>query len=143
MKLPIRIVLDTNVLVSALLKGSSPPGQVLALILAGKVIPVLDERIFYEYATVLTRPRLKIPSQSAEKALTFLAAVGEWVESPSDLSLAHLQDPGDLPFAQAAIIANVWALVTGNERHFNFLAEHGVQVLTPAEFVSQIVGWGE
>jgi putative PIN family toxin of toxin-antitoxin system len=144
MKLPVRIVLDTNVLVSALLKSSSLPGQILALIFAGKVIPVLEERIFHEYVTVLARPRLKIPPQSADKVLNFLAAIGEWIEPvKSDQPLASIQDAGDLPFAQTAIAAHVWALVTGNERHFVFLADYGVRVMTPAEFIAWLTSVGK
>jgi putative PIN family toxin of toxin-antitoxin system len=149
LKLPVRIVLDTNVLVSALLKGSSLPGQILTLIFAGKVIPVLEEHIFHEYEVVLARPRLKIPPESAYRTLTFLAAIGEWVEpdlsnpSLTGLALPNIQDASDLPFAQAAIAANVWALVTGNERHFTFLTDYGRRVLTPAEFLRQLTGPGE
>jgi predicted nucleic acid-binding protein len=49
MKLPVRLVLDTNVLVSGLLKLSSPPGRILDLILSGQIIPVFQPGIMEEY----------------------------------------------------------------------------------------------
>ena len=50
-------VLNTNVLVSALLKTGSVPGQVLAEALKGDIIPVLNDEIIAEYEDVLSRPK--------------------------------------------------------------------------------------
>ncbi|MDI6769102.1 MAG: hypothetical protein QMD04_05440 [Anaerolineales bacterium] len=48
--------------------------------------------------------------------------------------MEEIPDPADLPFAEVAVAAGVDALVTGNVRHFTFLAEYKVKVLTPAQF---------
>ena len=50
-------VIDTNVLVSALLKWNSLPGNVLELTYRGMIVPLLDERIVREYREVLARPK--------------------------------------------------------------------------------------
>jgi len=50
-------VLDTNVLVSGLLKRSGPPARTLELILSGQAIPILQPDILDEYTRVLARPR--------------------------------------------------------------------------------------
>jgi uncharacterized protein len=76
MKSLVRIVLDTNVLVSGLLKRASPPGRILDHIVAGALTVVLEARIMEEYQRVLTRPHLHIPSSEAGQMLTFLAAWG-------------------------------------------------------------------
>ncbi|MCI9232147.1 MAG: PIN domain-containing protein [Lachnospiraceae bacterium] len=52
-------VLDTNVIVSAMLKGSSVPGQVAAEALKGDIIPVLNDEIIAEYEDVLKRPKFR------------------------------------------------------------------------------------
>lgn len=136
MKLPVRIVVDTNVLVSALIKSSGPPGSILELILAGKITPLLSEPIFQEYAFVLARPRLNIAPQASQRLLTFLAAVAEWVDPQhSEQPFPNAPDAGDMPFAQIAFSARAWALVTGNSRHFTFLIDHNVRVLTPGELL--------
>ena len=136
MKLPPRIVLDTNVLVSGLLKRNSLPGIILDQILAGNLKVVLDSRLMDEYRQVLARPRLQIPAVEAQQILIFLAVQGEWMP-PTRLNPEPIEipDPDDLPFAEAAIAGNVQALVTGNPRHFAFAEIYGVPILTPAEFL--------
>ena len=49
-------VIDTNVLVSAMLKWNSVPGVVLQLAFDGSVVPVLNRDIMAEYREVLSRP---------------------------------------------------------------------------------------
>ncbi|MCH7571195.1 MAG: putative toxin-antitoxin system toxin component, PIN family, partial [Deltaproteobacteria bacterium] len=51
-----RVVLDTNVLVSALLRPAGPPARILDLILGRQVTLALDNRIFDEYRNVLALP---------------------------------------------------------------------------------------
>lgn len=130
------IVLDTNVLVSGLLKRSSPPGQILDLILSGAIQIIVDERILEEYRLVLVRPRLNIPSLEAQQILLLLSATSIHVSAhPLDLKHEDFPDPKDLPFAEVAIAGNVQALVTGNSKHFFYLKNFGVEVLSPAEFM--------
>ena len=50
-------VIDTNVLVSAMLKWRSVPGSVMEFVLNGIIVPVLNEDIVSEYRTVLSRPK--------------------------------------------------------------------------------------
>jgi putative PIN family toxin of toxin-antitoxin system len=59
------IVLDTNILVSALLKRNSNPGRILDLIISNQVQVALDSRILKEYVNVLARPRLGVLPSSA------------------------------------------------------------------------------
>ena len=137
MKLPVRLVLDTNVLVSGLLKRGSPPGGVLDLILSGQAIPILQPDILEEYSRVLARPRLSISPLRAQSVLRFLAVAGEWIDPDLPCpDLTGVPHASDLPFAQAAIISGSRILVTGNRRHFAYLVEYGVDVLSPAEFLS-------
>ena len=55
-------VIDTNVLISAMLKWQSVPGNVLELIFSGTIVPVLNEAIVKEYREVLSRPKFRFPS---------------------------------------------------------------------------------
>lgn len=52
------VVIDTNVLVSAMLKRNTPPDKVIRHIFAGNIIPLLNEEILNEYREVLNRPKL-------------------------------------------------------------------------------------
>ncbi len=53
-------VIDTNVLVSAMLKWDSVPGNVLELVYSGTIIPLLNQHIVKEYREVLARPKFRL-----------------------------------------------------------------------------------
>ena len=53
-------VIDTNVLVSAMLKWDSVPGNVLELVYSGTIIPLLNQQIVKEYREVLAHPRFRL-----------------------------------------------------------------------------------
>ena len=136
MKSAIQIVLDTNVLVSGLMKKNSVPAIVVDMILERKIKLALDSRIMEEYSEVTSRPRLHIQEFVREAALSFIAVYGIYVSPlPLNLSPDQIPDLKDLPFAEAAVSAKANALVTGNGRHFMFLNEFQVQVMSPAQFV--------
>jgi putative PIN family toxin of toxin-antitoxin system len=133
-----KIVLDTNVLVSGLLNRHGPPGKILDLIFVGRIELVVDERILAEYSRVLARPRLGIPSEEAHSTLTFIAVTSYRVTPlPLDIPANKVPDPKDLPFAEAAISGGAKTLVTGNEKHFSFLEEFSVKVLNPQIFLKK------
>jgi len=130
----VRIVLDTNVLVSALLNPHGTPARIVDLVLSGAVIVLYDDRILAEYRDVLARPKLRINLLEAAFLLDFIETEGILLSAPP-LSI-DLPDPDDLPFIEVAAIASADALVTGNARHFS--AASGtleVPILSPAEFM--------
>ncbi len=127
-----RVVLDTNVLVSGLLNPHGSPGRVLDLAVAGALVLLYDDRILAEYREVLSRARFGF---SAVDVSTLLA-VFEWsgeavVAGPLEV---ELPDPDDLPFLEVAAAGEADALVTGNPRHFMpTRGKHRVKMLSPAE----------
>ena len=74
-----RIVLDTNVLVSAFLNPTGAPAQVLTLLLAGELKLLVDERILAEYAEVLARPRFALDLAEVAEVTRQIEADGERV----------------------------------------------------------------
>lgn len=130
------IVLDTNVLVSSLLKRNSNPAIILNAVLDGKIRLAIDERIFEEYTQVLHRPRLNILPAQADATLRFIAYSALWVQSqPMEFQQDLINDPGDLPFAEIAICSHAEVLITGNMKHFAFMGNSGIKVLLPQEFL--------
>ena len=128
-----RIVVDTNVLVSGLLSPFGPPGIVVARIAAGGVSLCYDARILAEYAEVLRRPAFPFAEEEIVALLREIPAGGE-LASPMPLPV-RLPDPDDEPFLEVAVAALADYLVTGNVRHFPDSARHGVRVVSPREFV--------
>jgi len=128
----VRIVLDTNVLVSGLISPHGAPARILNFIVNGDVILVLDSRIFSEYSDVLKRKRFSFPPDAVDEILSFIRNAGIFV-SPNPLHQT-IPDLDDLPFVEVAAYEHV-PVVTGNLRHFGGC---GVSVMTPKEFIDMI-----
>ncbi|MBQ1295761.1 MAG: putative toxin-antitoxin system toxin component, PIN family [Clostridiales bacterium] len=74
-------VLDTNVLVSALLKNGSVPWQVAEEALHGDIIPVLNDEILSEYEDVLNRPKFKFEKRAVTVLINELKKRGVFAEA--------------------------------------------------------------
>lgn len=129
----IRIVLDTNVLVSGLLSDRAAPGQIVDLVTAGEIELACDARILAEYREVLARPELRINQTEAKDVLTYIEHSANRV-NPESWPEA-LPDPDDEPFLAVAKASLALCLVTGNLKHFPVKARLDVRVLTPRQFV--------
>jgi len=130
----VRAVLDTNVLVSALLSPEGACARVLAAAGTGRLIVVLDERILAEYKMVLSRPKFGFDGNLVEALTAQLHALAENV-TVSSARLA-LPDEGDVKFVEVALAARADCIITGNARHFPVTACQGVSVLTPQQFLA-------
>jgi len=129
----VKIVLDTNVLVSGLLKRGSIPGEVVALALAGTVQVCHDPRILAEYADVLARPVFKFNKQHVREVLSKIGNDGLSIRPM--VPVRGLPDADDAPFLEVALSGGADYLVTGNIAHFPPERRQGVAVVTPAQFI--------
>lgn len=125
-------VLDTNVLVSALLTPDGTCGEILWLVFEEIVQPYLDMRVLREYEGVLPRPALGLDPGDVEGTLNVMRTRSDFVE-PTPLAVT-LPDPTDVPFLEVAAECGA-VLVTGNLRHFPKDRRAGVTVLSPREFL--------
>jgi putative PIN family toxin of toxin-antitoxin system len=129
-----KIVLDTNVVVSGLLKSQGNPAQVLTLALAGAVKVCHDNIILAEYAEVLARPRFKFDPKRVREVLTKLEVDGLAVDAGEHSDL-DLPDPDDEPFLAVALAASADFLVTGNLSDYPPGKRRGCTVVSPAVFM--------
>jgi putative PIN family toxin of toxin-antitoxin system len=111
-----RVVLDTNVVVSALLKPNGPEDQVFRLALCGRFMLCLSPEVLAEYGRVLVRPRFKLKPGEAAAALRQVERAGTLFRPTQTLSISD--DEGDNRFYECAYAARAAFLVTGNLRHF-------------------------
>jgi putative PIN family toxin of toxin-antitoxin system len=132
----LRIVLDTNVLVSGLLSESGPPGRLVSLITEDLFVPYFDARILAEYREVLLRPHLAIAPVRVEQLLTDLEEEGVFVVGHP--LPERLPDSDDEPFLEVAVTAGAEFLVTGNLRHFLARLRQGVAVVSPRAFLDAL-----
>ncbi|MBQ4567724.1 MAG: putative toxin-antitoxin system toxin component, PIN family [Desulfovibrio sp.] len=126
-------VIDTNVLVSALLsrRDDAATVQVMEAVFAARVTPLFSKEVLAEYHEVLRREKFRF---SEELVRTFLGAV----ESAGVMVAAHpcdedLPDMTDMPFYEVVMEKQGEGayLVTGNKKHFP--AQRFI--VTPAEFL--------
>jgi len=128
----IRVVIDTNVLVSALLTSGGLPEAVINLAISGEVRWFASEPVLTEYEAVLKRPRLAIDSGKAADAMARIRAAVSIVSPP--MRIAESSDPGDNQFLECAEAARAHYLITGNIRHFPDIWKE-TRIVTPREFI--------
>jgi uncharacterized protein len=112
----IKVVLDTNIIVSAHLKPDGLERSVLNLALAGRIHLYISTEIFAEYTQVLHRGKLKINHDSADESLQLIIAYAKIVKPAQTLYVSP--DEADNRFLECAEEAQADYLVTGNKRHF-------------------------
>lgn len=127
-----KVVLDTNVLVSGLLNPYGAPGLIVVQVAEGRIRLCYDARIISEYSEVLRRPRFGFAASNVESLLDQIQHEGyptAAVPLPTPLP-----DRDDEPFLEVAVSGGAAYLVTGNTRHFPPNLRQGVKVVTPQEF---------
>ena len=124
-----RILIDTNVLVSAVL-FSGVPGQVVEAARHGRISGVVSLHILAEMRDVLTGPRFGFDQAAADLLAEEIAEFCEVVPLQR-ASGAWSDDPDDDPVVAAAILGRVQAVVTG-DAHLLGLRVRGVRFATPA-----------
>jgi putative PIN family toxin of toxin-antitoxin system len=112
----IRVVLDTNVVVSAHLNSDGYERHVLDLALAGKLRPVVSEIILAEYEGVLRRPKFGLTARQVSRSMKMLRAAARVVTPQRELNITR--DAADNRFLECAEAGKADYLVTGNKRHF-------------------------
>ncbi len=130
-----KIVLDTNVVVSGLLNPFGTPAKALHLVLSREVGLLVDQRILLEYRDVLTRGEFHFPRHDVTHLLDFFDAIGEPVMT--EPLRTSMPDPDDAPFLEVARAGAADALVTGNARHYPAHLCGSLRVLSLAAFVRQ------
>ncbi|MBI5538403.1 MAG: putative toxin-antitoxin system toxin component, PIN family [Deltaproteobacteria bacterium] len=132
-----RLVVDTNVLVSALLNAGRTPDQALARVCERRDSVLYDRRIADEYRAVLARPKFQSidPSRAEALVVALLALGNDLGEVPA--WTGTLIDPRDRCFVEVAIAGGADAIVTGNTRHYP--TGLGFEVLPPAALLHRFV----
>jgi putative PIN family toxin of toxin-antitoxin system len=132
----VRIVLDTNVLVSGLLNPYGPPGRIVEAVAVGDLVLCYDARILLEYEDVLLRPKFRLNPRRVSPLLESITTFGE--EFAGKPLRIGLPDVDDEPFLEVAIAGGVDGLVTGNQKHFPSRACEGIPIVDPAAFLRQV-----
>lgn len=140
----LRVVLDTNVWVSGLINPAGPPGQLLEAVRAGRIEAVVSSDLADEVLAVLARRELR-RFQITDEDVQELAALFAPLLPTIDVVVTP-RDPGDAVVVAAAAGGGASVLVTGDRDLLDdgdlldWLSEHSVEVLRPAELVERLAG---
>jgi putative PIN family toxin of toxin-antitoxin system len=138
----LRVVLDTDVIVTALRSVTGGSNAVLREVASGRLRPQVTPALFLEYEAVLKRAeqRLvhKLPLRDIDRFLAALASACEPVEVSFQWR-PQLADPNDEMVLEAAVNGRADVLVTHNVRHFSKgAAMFGLRVLRPGELLKEL-----
>lgn len=134
-----RWVLDTNVVLSALIRPGGTTGRLRLAWQAGLFVPLLSRDTASELIRVLTYPKFRL---SHAEQHDLLADYLPWAETvriaDPPARTPDCRDPHDLPFLQLALAAKADALVTGDADLLVLAPMRGLAIVTPAQAVEQL-----
>lgn len=125
------VVLDTNILVSALWSRNGTPAKVLSLVLTGAVTVCYDWRIMTEYRSVLSRPKFQFSSEEVNALLDWIRIYGRSVVA-EPIADDFIHDD-DKKFLEVAKFCDA-KLITGNAKHF----PDDCHIISAAEFIAGV-----
>jgi putative PIN family toxin of toxin-antitoxin system len=126
-----RVVLDTNVIISALLTPDGNPAHILGLVVKRECQICYDSRIVAEYFAVIKRPCFHFDLPKVNRLLDILLARGiSVVAEASDIALP---DETDRKFYEVALTCDAW-LITGNSKHYPKVPH----ILSPSDYLKAI-----
>ena len=133
----IRIVVDTNIVISGGLREGGLPGSILDLAANKKILMIVSPAILAEYEDVLRRPRLGISPTRINAVLSVILKTSVLVKPTHRLSISR--DESDNRFYECAEAGKADYLITGNTKHFP-VGYKDTKIVTPREFID-LVGW--
>lgn len=133
----LRVVLDTNVIVSAILTPGRIPSSLLALGMQGSIKLFLSPDILDEYKQVLRRPAFGFEPGAIDVFLGDLETTAIMVYPQS--RAASALDEADNRILECAEAAKAHYIVTGNRKHFPFPDFAGAKIVSPAEFAALFI----
>jgi len=133
----VRVVVDTNVLVSGLISSRGAPARIVEAILDQRIVPIFSKETFSELHAVLGRSKFKRyftkSGLRVRAVLANLAAVGEFVEPRSVRQ--KIRDPKDRPFLEVAAALPPPDFIVTGDKDFEDGIYGEVPVLSPAVFI--------
>jgi putative PIN family toxin of toxin-antitoxin system len=133
------VVLDTNILVSALRSRSGASFRLLSLIDSGKYVSCVSVSLILEYeaATKKQAKTLGLTHQDIDDILDYICLVAEH-RKVYYLWRPTLKDPNDDMVLELAVSGKVEAIVTYNRSDFKGSERFGIRIISPKDFLKQI-----
>ena len=127
-----RIVLDTNVLLSALLFNKGSVVWLRHAWQSSTVRPLASRETTQELIRVLAYPKFKLTSGDRDEVLGDYLPWCETISVPDQTQIPNCRDPFDRPFLALAVAAKADALITGDKDLLELADDFEIPILTPA-----------
>ena len=132
----IRVVLDTNIFISAMLRPQGLPSRTFLMALSGTTAQLcVSGDLYAEYEEVIRRPKFNRSEAVIEHALRFVRQNGFWVKPSEEVHACS--DPDDDIFLECARAASAHYVVTGNLKHFPSKWAN-TQIVTARQFLDAV-----
>jgi len=132
----LKVVLDTNVLISAILFGGKPR-EILEKTIRGEIRLCISEPILEELKGVLQRPKFDYSPEMIEVILTELTGVADFVNSSKRINVV-LEDPEDNRILECAVEAGANYIITGDIHLLKLSRYRDIGVLNAASFLERL-----
>ncbi len=134
----IRIVLDTNTIISAIGWKHSKPRRILEACLSGKYLLVESPGLLKEFAAVMERPKFGfIPEEQKKELVTRLINYCEIVEPTKKINIIK-SDPADNKVLECALEGKTQYIVSGDNHLLRLKVYMGIRIVTAAEFLESV-----
>jgi len=133
----VRVVIDTNVLIAALLSDATPR-RVYQAFLSDTITLLFSRQTLFELATVLRRPSIRLVTSrtEADDLLSAIQRDGVLVEVREPVLACR--DPKDNRFLECALAGRADYLVTGDRDLLVLNPFHGIRILRPSDFLRRL-----
>lgn len=136
----IRAVVDTNILVRAVIKPLGTVGPVLRRLRDGAYVLIYSEPLLTELVDVLNRPRIKdiygLAPEDIETIMAIILLRGEAVVPTRRITISR--DPKDNMFLEAVVDGDADIIVSGDDDLLELKVFEGISIVTPVEFLTQL-----
>lgn len=141
-KAPIKVVLDTNILISATIVKQGHPGQILQAWQRGVIEVIVSPQILDEVKDVLSKPRIRkhqwMSEQEVKCLIDSLEQAATKVKGVLVLKVIK-EDPGDDKFLVAAKEGAAQYIISGDTHLLKLKSFEGVQIVNPRHFLEAVL----
>lgn len=133
-----RVVIDANVIISAILSPSASPAKVLKLVTDGKIEIIVSYPILHEFITTLLYPRIQkrhgLSKHQVSEKIFHLAEFGKLVHPENKLNIIK-DDPSDNMYLECAIEGEADFIISGDKHLKDLKSYKGIKIIDPFTFL--------
>lgn len=140
-----KVILDTNIVISGILTPGGPPGKIVDLWIDGKIIVVVCQALIDEYFEVLLRPKFKKAGTTIERQdllMGLLELENSIFVYPRKRLCVISDDTEDNRVLECAVEGEVDYIISGDEHLLALKKFQGIFTISPAEFLAKNTGGG-